>query len=265
MKTVTVFAAFLSTALVLVSSPIDATNENIQRKLILGGTIVPAKAKTYMVGLRNSADGESFCGGSLVSPIHVLTGSQCTARNIRWASIGTRYLNGTEDGEQIKVLSVLNHPNYSVSIANSDDFALLELETASSFKPVKLAAADDSDFKAGATATALGWGLTNEGGSMSEELRRVDLPLISDKKCKQVADIDETMMCAGGLISKDVCGGDYGGPLIIESQGKDVQVGVVSWNKDNSCGSGPSFPGMYSRVSRARSWIDPIISSSCFD
>ncbi|KAL3672650.1 hypothetical protein V7S43_001945 [Phytophthora oleae] len=252
-------------ALALVSSPTDATNQNIQRQLILGGTLVPAKSKTYMVGLRHSADGESFCGGSLVSPIHVLTASQCTADNIRWASIGTRHLNGTVDGEQIKVVSVLNHPNYSVNAAYSDDFALLELETASSFTPVKLAAADDSDFKAGATATALGWGLTNEGGSMSKELRRVDLPLISDKECKQMSDIDDTMMCAGGLISEDVCDGDYGGPLVIESRGKDVLLGVVSWSKDNACGRGPYYPGMYSRVSRARSWIDPIISSSCFD
>ncbi|KAG1706845.1 hypothetical protein DVH05_027697 [Phytophthora capsici] len=240
MKTVVV--TVLSIAIALVSSPIAATNQDTHRRLILGGTLVPAKAKPYMVGLRNSADGESFCGGSLVSPIHVLTASRCTSNNIRWASIGTRYLNGTEDGEQIKVVSVLNHPNYSVSIANSDDFALLELETASSFRPVKLAAADDSDFKSGAAATALGWGLTNEGGSMSKELRRVDLPLISDKKCKQVADIDDTMMCAGGLISKDVCGGDYGGPLVIESNRKDIQVGVVSWTKDNTCGSGPSYP-----------------------
>ncbi|KAG2784175.1 hypothetical protein PC129_g562 [Phytophthora cactorum] len=263
----TTFVTALSVALALVSSSADASRNDIQRKLILGGSIVKAKAKTYTVGLRTSEDGESFCGGTLVSPIHVLTSSQCTAKNIRWASIGSHYLNGAKDGEQIKVASVMNHPNFSVNIDFSDDFALLELETVSSFKPVKLAAADDSDFKAGATATAIGWGLTGENGVMSKELRSVDLTLISDKECAQLTTIDDSMMCVGGVISEGACGGDTGGPLVVESAdgGQDELVGVVSWSKDNACGQGPSYPGMYSRVSRARSWIDPIIRSSCFD
>ncbi|KAE8913463.1 hypothetical protein PF005_g6304 [Phytophthora fragariae] len=266
MKVACVTAAAI--AFTINSSPSDAFRSPIHRQLVLEGTIVPAKSKTYTVGLRFSADGENFCGGSLIGPKRVLTASQCTSYDIRWASIGSHYLNGTEDGEQIKVLSVMNNPNFSVNVAFSDDFALLELETASSFKPVKLAAGDDSDFKAGTKATALGWGLTNEDGVMSEELRRVDLPLIGDKSCAKVSTIDDSMLCAGGLISEDVCGGDTGGPLVIEShQGdrEDVLIGVVSWSNDNACGRGPYYPGVYARVSSARSWIDPIISSSCFD
>ncbi|ETI40830.1 hypothetical protein F441_13773 [Phytophthora nicotianae CJ01A1] len=264
MKTAFVTAASL--ALALASSPVDAS-ENVHRKLILGGSVVKAKAKTYTVGLRSSEDGESFCGGSLVSPTHVLTSSQCAPKNIRWASIGSHYLSGTKDGEQIKVAAVMNHPNFSVNVDFSADFALLELETVSSFKPVKLAAADDSDFKAGATATTIGWGLTGENGVMSKELRSVDLPFISDKECQQVAAIDSTMVCVDGVISEGACAGDTGGPLVVESAngGNDVLVGVVSWSKDNACGQGPFYPGVYSRVSRARSWIDPIIGSSCFD
>ncbi|OWZ07357.1 Serine protease trypsin-like protein [Phytophthora megakarya] len=263
----TTFFAVASIAFALACNPVDAALESSQRKLIVGGTVVStkAKAKTYTVGLRGTSNGTNFCGGSLVSPIHVLTTSSCTQNDIRWASIGSLYLDGTKDGEQIKVVSVMNHANYSVNMASSNDFALLELDTPSTFKPVKLAAADDSDFEAGVPSTALGWGSTTEGGTASKKLRSVELPLISDKECKQVAAIDETMVCAGGVISKDVCAGDYGGPLVIKSGGKDVLIGVVSWNKDGSCGAGPYFPSVYSRVSSARSWIDPIIGGSCFD
>ncbi|EGZ09610.1 serine protease trypsin-like protein [Phytophthora sojae] len=260
-------AAFVTLCAVafLTPSSSDAIQSPTHRQLILEGSIVPAKTKTYTVGLRHSVDGENVCGGSLIGPKHVLTASQCASYDIRWASIGSHYLNGTEDSEQIKVLSVMNNPNFSANVAYSDDFALLELESASAFKPVKLASSDDSDFKAGATATALGWGFTAEEGTMSEELRRVDLPLISEKSCAQVSTIDDSMLCAGGLISEDVCSGDTGGPLVVESSRGDVLIGVVSWRSDNACGRGPSYPGMYSRVSSARGWIDPIISSSCFD
>ncbi|GMF45510.1 unnamed protein product [Phytophthora fragariaefolia] len=180
--TPTFFSVVLA-AIALKSSPSDAASAQNHRQLILGGTVVSTKTKTYKVGLRSTAESENFCGGSLVSPTHVLTASHCTTYDIRWASIGSHYLNGAQDGEQVKVLSVMNNPNFSVNIDFSNDFAVLELEYASSFKPVKLAAADDSDFKTGATTTALGWGLTNEDGNMSEELRRVDLPLISDNAC----------------------------------------------------------------------------------
>ncbi|KAF1783589.1 Peptidase S1, PA clan [Phytophthora cactorum] len=68
------------------------------------------------------------------------------------------YRNGTQDGEQIKIVSMMNHPNYAENIPNSNDFMTLELERPSAFKPVKLAAADDSDFKPGTMATTMGWG-----------------------------------------------------------------------------------------------------------
>ncbi|EEY69715.1 uncharacterized protein PITG_06191 [Phytophthora infestans T30-4] len=161
----------------------------------------------------------------------------------------------------------MNHPNFSSNIDFSSDFTLLELDTPSSYKPVKLAGADDSDFKAGAAATAIGWGLTGENGAMSNELLSVDLTVLSDKECEQLVTIDSSMLCVKGVISKGACAGDTGGPLVVEStsNGRDILVGVVSWNKDKGCGQGPFYPGMYSRVSRARSWIDPIIGSSCFD
>ncbi|RLN74346.1 hypothetical protein BBO99_00008983, partial [Phytophthora kernoviae] len=119
-KMKTVFT--LAILLVCATFPVNTDGSNIERKLIVGGDVVPVNAKTYMTGLRATIGGNSFCGGSLISPTHVLTASHCVVYDIRWASIGSHFRNGTQDGEQIRVISIMNHPNYQENVLNSDDF-----------------------------------------------------------------------------------------------------------------------------------------------
>ncbi|KAJ8524585.1 hypothetical protein ON010_g16532 [Phytophthora cinnamomi] len=231
----------------------------VERQLILGGSVVPSGTKTYMTSLRSTPSGNNFCGGSLISPTHILSASHCSRYDIRWASIGSHYINGTQDGEQIRVVSLMNHPNYSENVKNSLDFMVLELEKPSKFAPVKLAAANDSDFKAGAWATTMGWGTDAEvNGTKPYELQGVDVQLVSDTACAAYATIDSSMVCAGGVLNHDSCFGDSGGPLVVPGSGEeDVLVGVVSWSKDDACGR-EGYPGIYSRVSSVRAWIDSI-------
>ncbi|EGZ06458.1 serine protease trypsin-like protein [Phytophthora sojae] len=214
----------------------------------------PSSGALSCLGGESSLDptGNSICGGSLISPTHVLSASHCSVYDIRWVSIGSHYRNGTQDGEQIRVVSLMNHPSYSMEVKESHDFMVLELERPSKFTPVKLAAADNSDFKAGKWATTMGWGTDAE---------RVDIQLMSDEECATNAAIDSTMVCAGGVQNKDSCFGDSGGPLIVQGAGEgstdDLLIGVVSWSKDDTCGR-EGYPGIYSRVSSVRAWIDSI-------
>ncbi|KAF4145465.1 Trypsin [Phytophthora infestans] len=244
-----------------------------QRQLILNGDVVPIGTKTYNAGVRSSPDGVSFCGGGLIPPTHVLTVSYCMSFDMRWVAIGSHYRNGSLDGDRIRVLSVMSHPNFSETSDNpnyTNDFAILMLERPSTFKPVKLAAPDDSDFKAGKWATAMGWGSISETDvSYSNELLRVDLQLVSDEACAAKTDaLHPSMVCAGGVYNRDSCYGDSGGPLILEGPGtkEDVLIGLVSWGIGDTCGR-EGFPGIYSRISNARRWIDSILSGSgtCMD
>ncbi|KAG7385672.1 hypothetical protein PHYBOEH_008967 [Phytophthora boehmeriae] len=229
---------------------------------IVAGDDVAKGTKTYTTGLRITADGQNFCGGSLITPTHVLTASHCTRGGIRWVSIGSHYVNGTQDGEQIRVVAIMNHRNFSNTLF-TNDFAVLELEKPSSFKPVKLAAPDDSDIKAGDWASVLGWGLTSENGTQPYELKRAKLQLQSDEECsKKLPRFDNNMICAAGKSGASSCRGDSGGPLVKElPNGEDVQIGIVSWGI--RCGV-TGIPPVFARVSRARTWIDSTSSNTCF-
>lgn len=61
------------------TSPASAYEGHVERELILSGEDVPSGTKTYVAGLRINRDSDSLCGGSLISPTHVLTASHCTA------------------------------------------------------------------------------------------------------------------------------------------------------------------------------------------
>ncbi|OWZ14284.1 Serine protease [Phytophthora megakarya] len=258
MKTIAVLVALALAPL------ISAANYNVKRELIMSGEVVPSGTKTYVTGLRSSPSGNAKCGGSLITPTHVLSASHCVDYDVRWVSIGTHYRNGSQDGEQIRVVSVMNHPNYSENVLYADDFLVLELERPSKFNPVKLATADDADFKAGKWATTMGWGTDREvNGTRSYELKRVDLQLLSDQACAANATIDSSNICAGGVLNHDACFGDSGGPLIVKEadSADDVLIGMVSWSKDDTCGR-EGYPSVFSRVSHARAWIDSITSGN---
>ncbi|EGZ06446.1 hypothetical protein PHYSODRAFT_341711 [Phytophthora sojae] len=207
-------------------------------------SIVPSGSKTYVAGLRSSAAGNIFCSAALITLTHLLAGTYCYSGNLRWASIGSHYVNGTQDGEQIKVVSVLQHPTSS-SDNFSNDFAILKLERPSKFKPVALAAADDSDAKDGEWAATMGWDDTAGESTMADELTRANVQLMSNAECAKETAIDDTMLCSRGVANVTSCTGDYGGPVVVERSSGDVVLGIVSWGND--CGQ-PGYPSIVCQV-----------------
>ncbi|KAJ8523272.1 hypothetical protein ON010_g17591 [Phytophthora cinnamomi] len=226
-----------------------------ERKLILGGGVVLSGTKTYTVGLRSEVNGINWCGGALISPKHVLCASHCAA---------DPYRVHHEPPELLVVLRCRLHERLHGSGTGKGQLV----------QTVQLAAADDSDIKAGESATVMGWGSTTENGTNSNELKRVDMELWENKECStMLGNVDDTMVCAGGVLNEGPCYGDAGGPLVKESpSGDDVLIGLVSWtdsmayvktNLVDGC-SVDGTPSVFARVSRARAWIDSIVGRSCF-
>ncbi|KAK1942344.1 Trypsin 3A1 [Phytophthora citrophthora] len=239
-----------------------SASEHVERQLILGGDEVPIGTKAYTTGVRNTADGNSYCGGALISPTHVLTTAVCTGPAgpdlPNFVAIGTHYINGTKDGEQIKVVSTQNHTLHNAT-SGAYDFSILTLEKASKFAPIKLPKADDSDILAGMWTKVMGWGDTTfPNGTRSNELRGVGVEVWNNEDCSQFLVVDNSTLCAGGAVGRDACSGDTGAPLIKEKgQGDadDILIGVSSWGA--GCGS-EGVPSAYSRVSFAVEWINSI-------
>ena len=106
-----------------------------------------------------------------------------------------------------------------------------------------------------------GWGTTSSGGSISEDLLKVEVPFVDKETCEQDYTgytISDNMLCAGEK-GKDSCQGDSGGPLVAYNNGSPVLVGVVSW------GIGCAFegyPGVYAKVSNYLDWIENVMAKN---
>ncbi|KAF1774628.1 Peptidase S1, PA clan [Phytophthora cactorum] len=178
---------------------------------ILGGQVVPIGTKTYTVGIRTTANGESFCGGALIAPSYVISSAHCEWRDVEYVTVGSHYINGSEegvpaDGEQIKIEVHHMHPKFDLN------------------------ATDD---KKGVWGTTMGWGVTSTpDGDYSLELKSVKLQVWGDKECKDVFSGVQfpSFVCAGGVAGKDACAGDMGDPLIRENQKGDADDILIGLN-----------------------------------
>jgi secreted trypsin-like serine protease len=167
-------------------------------------------------------------------------------------------LVGSTSGRVVRnVEGATIHPKYD-SFSMVNDVALIQLkEPIDNIEPIALAFPED--YKTGLETKALGWGTTSSGGSPSDVLRIVTVPLVSHSVCtarpSYPGEIDQaTMICAGYPAGgKDSCQGDSGGPLMHQgTNGAAKLFGVVSWGE--GCASKNKY-GVYARVSAYHSWI----------
>ncbi|RHY30342.1 hypothetical protein DYB32_004391 [Aphanomyces invadans] len=225
---------------------------------IVGGVETAKGKHSYVVGLRTSADDRNKCGGSLIAPNVVLTAAHCTDNGLDYVSIGSHYLSGTSDGEQIKVKENIIHTKYN-STTESYDFAILILERDSKFSPVEVSF---DNVVAGTPTIVRGWGYTRFHGEQSNVLLEVGVDTISDELCTKWLSrnvVDESMVCAGGEGGADACKGDSGGPMTVEINGTEKLVGLSSWGI--KCAR-KELPGVYGRISMARDFIEPHLMHS---
>jgi trypsin len=134
-----------------------------------------------------------------------------------------------------------------------NDVWLLRLASPSSYTPAEVGTAQDW----GRFGTAMGWGLTSEGGQPSHSLLAVDLPLIGDRVCRRTLGgkyVASVMLCAGAN-GADTCDGDSGGALMVPGGYLGWKlVGITSFGK--GCAR-PGQPGVYAWVAgrQLRAWI----------
>jgi hypothetical protein len=230
---------------------------------IVGGTTAPTGAYPFFVSVQTSG-GSHFCGGTLVSSTRVLTAAHCvdggvTAAGLR-VVIGANKLSApTPQGEIRNVSAIAINPAWNATTFEND-VAILTLSSASTKAWSRLAGAGDPT-AAGNTVRAIGHGATSEGGSGSDDLLQVDLPIQSDATMSSSSAygssfVGAVMLGAGPLTGgMDTCQGDSGGPLFIPGATQNALVGDTSWG--TGCAR-PNRPGIYGEVFQGtmRTFVD---------
>ncbi|XP_063546469.1 trypsin-like isoform X1 [Cydia strobilella] len=264
------------------------------RSRIVGGYETKVLELPWMAALMYN--GRFYCGGSLINDFYILTAAHCTS-GFRKERITVRLLehdrsmpNETKTIDR-GVQAIIRHLRYNPGTYDND-IALLKLdqrvdlnkavkrlrndpessgeegndeEDQPGLRPVCLASPGLS--YSNYSGVASGWGTTTEGGSVSNSLQEVSVPIISNAECRKTAykqRITDNMLCAGEPEGgRDACQGDSGGPLHILNTDNNVlqEVGIVSWGE--GCAR-PDRPGVYTRVNRYLTWIRSNTRDACY-
>jgi len=169
---------------------------------------------------------------------------------------------------------IINHDLYSDPY--DYDFSLLKLSTPVDFlanphiRPICLPTSA-SNMYTGDTATVTGWGMTAEGGKISDVLREVDLEVLPNWACKEIYEksfnITSRMICANEY-GKSACYGDSGGPLVTTagdgiSPGQNYELIGVDAGASSKCAQ-PGYAEVFARVTSELDWIKFIIGDGEF-
>jgi len=269
------------------SIPVVAISEN-------DGTLLLDKldeTATVSVAAQQTLAQSASCGASFIGEKWVITASHCVDNaNIEFLKVNVGEYDLSDGASNAKAIKqIYLHPDYNEGADFNNDIALIELVDVIDHPAITLLDSDSSRQHAltNDPATVIGWGNINAYGpdealppnSQPDQLRQVELSLLSNEQCKdklvqaygdlynatylpnQVG-ITDSMICAeysaGG---KGSCQGDSGGPLVVYDNGWK-QIGVVSYGV--GCANA-AFPDVYARVGQFTDWITSITKGIAID
>ncbi|XP_049821198.1 serine proteinase stubble [Aethina tumida] len=239
---------------------------------IVGGKNAPFGRWPWQVSVRRTSffgfSSTHRCGGAILNENWIATAGHCVD-DLLTSQIRIRV--GEYDFSSVQeelpyveraVARKIVHPKYNF-FTYEYDLALVQLdkplEFAKHISPICLPASDD--LLIGENATVTGWGRLSEGGTLPSVLQEVQVPIVSNDRCKSMflragrhEFIPEIFLCAGHEGGgQDSCQGDSGGPLQVRGKdGRYFLAGIISWGI--GCAEA-NLPGVCTRISKFVPWI----------
>ncbi|XP_052742213.1 brachyurin-like [Bicyclus anynana] len=236
-----------------------------QSSRIVGGSPSTHGQFKYQAGLIGDIvghTGRSVCGGSLISNNRVVTAAHCWSDGTNQAWRFTVVLGSVllfSGGTRVESLNVVMHPHWFPQLIRND-IAVIYLPApvtfSDSINKISLPSGHLlNDNFVGSEATASGFGITKDGGSIAADqyLSHVRLNVISNLRCSVAFPLilQPSNICTSTTGGQSTCRGDSGGPLALERDGETVLIGITSFGSALGCEIG--FPAVFVRVT---SYID---------
>ncbi|KAF2364200.1 Serine proteases trypsin domain [Trinorchestia longiramus] len=226
---------------------------------IVGGEVATPHSLPWMVGL--FIDDRYFCSGSIIDNEWVLTAGHCLHKAKRVEVVaGAQNIHQHEDS-QISIVSTELYPHEHYNpVLLKNDVSLIHLPEpltwSDAIAPVCLPSHSDPDLEPGVIVHPSGWGKSSDASySISDELRVVAVPVISNDVCKEIYSVvTSATVCIDTSDGKGTCSGDSGGPMNYVKDGKTYNRAVVSFGPSTGCESG--YPDGLTRVTHYLDWIE---------
>ncbi|XP_014607527.1 PREDICTED: serine proteinase stubble [Polistes canadensis] len=214
------------------------------------------------------------CGAALLNENWAITAAHCV-ENVSPADlllrIGEHDLANEEEPygfQERRVQIIASHPQFDPRTFEYDLALLRFYEPLPTFQPniLPICLPDDDETYVGRTAYVTGWGRLYDEGPLPSILQEVAVPVINNTICESmyrnagyIEHIPHIFICAGWRNGGfDSCEGDSGGPMVIQ-RARDkrwILAGIISWGIGCAV---PNQPGVYTRISEFREWINQIL------
>ena len=245
---------------------IDTPDENFDKRFInsVDPPLLPYMAAIISTDPNNK---QTICSGVLLSEKWVITAANCKAHLESKVFVGVS--QALVDGVEMKIKNVFNNPRYRPDGRGAFwDIALIELEKSvttefgfSSFMKVNFNPSFPAD---NSVVRVAGFGvnrfITKFPNSFPNKLAQVDLPVVSNRRCKLVYRRATNLLvskrwqfCAGYLENAcESCGENTGGAVFQLDGEQPVLLGLVT--SDAGCSS-PNLPRINARLSAFKSFL----------
>ncbi|XP_011636493.1 serine proteinase stubble [Pogonomyrmex barbatus] len=214
------------------------------------------------------------CGAALLNENWAITAAHCVESvppSDLLLRIGEHDLANEDEPygyQERRVQIVASHPQFDARTFEYDLALLRFYEPLLPFQPnvLPICLPDDDETYVGRTAYVTGWGRLYDEGPLPSVLQEVAVPVINNSVCEAmyrnagyIEHIPHIFICAGWRNGGfDSCEGDSGGPMVIQ-RARDkrwILAGIISWGI--GCAA-PNQPGVYTRISEFREWINQIL------